>query len=317
MGTGALLSFLCAALAAGGNAVANVMQRKASLEQPEHREFGPALVWDLVRRPTWLLGFGGMVAAFVLQAVALGLGPLSSVETIITLEVPLTLLVASRVFNARLGRGEWSGILVMTVGMIALVAILDPRPGDETDVSRATYALAGGATVATIVALVLAAPRGHRRWRTACLGAAVGTSFGLTATLIKETAAQLSARGIIGVVTTWQTYAAICTGVVGVLLMQWALHTGPLLAAQPGFTLMDPLVSIFWGVLVYNEMTRTGLWLVPATLSAVAIGFGVILLARSPLLVALNEHDIDEEKAAARSRDNRGDIADVAYPFPP
>jgi drug/metabolite transporter (DMT)-like permease len=313
MSTGAWLSFLCALLAAMGNAVANVMQRKASLEEPKQRGFGPALLWDLVRRSTWLLGFGGMVASFVLQAVALGLGELSAVETVITLEVPLTLLVASRVFKTRLGRAEWSGVIVMTGSMIVLLVVLDPRPGNETDVSHATYALAGGATVATIAALVIAAQRGHRIWRTACLGAAAGTSFGLTATLIKETAAQLSARGVYGVVSTWQTYAAISTGLLGVVLMQWALHSGTLLAAQPGFTLMDPLVSIFWGVLVYHEVTRGGLWLIPASLSAVAIGAGVVLLARSPLLVTLNEHDVSDERSAVDPLGDLDDASDSAH----
>ena len=79
-----------------------------------------------------MLGFGGLVASFVLQAVALGLGPLSAVEPIITLEVPLTLLVASAVFHTRLGRREWTAILVMTCGMIALIAILDPQAGNES-----------------------------------------------------------------------------------------------------------------------------------------------------------------------------------------
>jgi drug/metabolite transporter (DMT)-like permease len=295
-----LLSFLLAAIAACGNALANVMQRKASLQQPPDRKFGRALLWDLLHRSTWLLGFAGMVGSFVFQALALGFGPLSSVETIITLEVPLTLLVASRVFATPLGRGEWSGILLMTGSMIALLAVLDPRPGNESDVSYMIYALAGGATAGMIVVLIIAAQRGHRLWRTACLGAATGASFGLTATLIKEVVAQFSARGIVGVVTTWQTYAAIGTGIFGVVVMQWALHLGPLLAAQPGFTLMDPLVSIFWGVLVYNEVIRRGIWLLPAAIAAVGIGLGVVLLARSPLLVAINEHDIAEEKAAAR-----------------
>jgi drug/metabolite transporter (DMT)-like permease len=298
MSTAAWWSFLCAALAAMGNAVSNVMQRKASLEEPEQRPFGPALLWDLVRRSTWLLGFGGMVASFVLQAVALSLGELSAVETIITLEVPLTLLVASRVFQNRLGRAEWTGVIVMTGSMIALLAVLDPRPGDETDVSPVIYALAGGATVGLIATLVIVAQRGHRIWRTACLGAAAGTSFGLTATLIKETTAQLSARGVTGVVTTWQTYGAIGMGILGIVLMQWALNSGTLLAAQPGFTLMDPLVSIFWGVLVYHEVTRGGLWLIPAIGCAIGLGVGVVLLARSPLLTTLNEHDIRDETSA-------------------
>lgn len=158
------------------------------------------------------------------------------VETVITLEVPLTVLVASRAFSARIGLREWSGILVMTAGMISVVAVLNPRPGSEIGVAHTISALAGGGTAATVAALVLAARRGRRIWRTACLGAATGTSFGLIATLIKETVAQLSDRGIFGVMSTWQTYAAIGFGVLGIVLMQAALHLGPLLAAQPGFT---------------------------------------------------------------------------------
>jgi drug/metabolite transporter (DMT)-like permease len=283
--TGAeLVGFGCAALAAMGNALANVMQRKASLQQPSESSFGPRLLLGLVRDPTWLIGFGGLVASFLLQAVALGLGPLSAVEPIITLEVPLTLLVASWVFGSRLGRFEWSGILMMTAGMIVLIAMLDPRPGEETNVSHLTYVAAGGGTAATIGALVLAARHGNATWRTACLGAAAGTSFGLTATLVKETIAQGENRGAVGVVTTWQTYAAVAFGVLGLVLVQWALHTGPLLAAQPGFTLMDPLVSILWGVLVFNETTRQGAWLVPATFAAITVGVGAVTLAHSPLL---------------------------------
>jgi drug/metabolite transporter (DMT)-like permease len=300
-----LLSYLLAACAAGGNALANVMQRKASLEEPADRPFGLRLLFDLVRSPTWLLGFGGLVASFVLQAVALGFGQLSGVEPIITLEVPLTLLVASRVFGSKLGRPEWTGILVMTAGMIALVAILSPQPGDETNVSHFLYLAAGGGTAATIVALVVAAQRGNSIWRTACLGAAAGTSFGLTATMIKETISRADKDGVLGVVTTWQTYVAISFGILGLVLVQWALHVGPLLAAQPGFTLMDPLVSILWGSLVFGETTRSGAWLVPATLGAIAVGYGVFLLARSPVLAALAE-DSDDAAVPNAIRDPQG-----------
>jgi drug/metabolite transporter (DMT)-like permease len=285
---GQLLSYVLAALAAAGNAVGNVMQRKASLEESPDRPFGLGFLLDVIRRPVWILGFSGLVASFVLQAIALGLGELSAVEPIITLEVPLTVLVASRVFGGRVGRAEWSAIFVMTAGMILMIAALNPQPGDETHVNHVTYVMAGGGTAATIVALVLASRRGSRFWRTGFLGAAAGTAFGLTATLVKETATQFSEHGVLGVVTTWQTYIAIGFGVLGVVIMQWALHTGPLLAAQPGFTLMDPLVSILWGVLVFNEVTRSGPWLVPATIGGVAIGAGVAMLSRSPLLAQLN-----------------------------
>ena len=293
MGPTDLLSYLLAAFAATGNALANVMQRKSSLEQDPDRPFGVGLLWDLVRSPTWIVGFLGLVGSFVLQAVALGFGQLSAVEPIITLEVPLTLLVAARVFGSRLQRPEWTGILLMTAGMIALVAFLAPKSGNETGVASRTYAAAGGATAATIVILLVLSRRGGPIWRTACLGMATGTSFGLTATFIKETISQGDARGVVGVLSTWQTYTAVGFGVLGLVIMQWALHTGPLLAAQPGFTLMDPLVSILWGVLVFEEMTRTGWWLVPATIGAVGVGWGVVLLAHSPLLEQLNEEAPD------------------------
>jgi hypothetical protein len=52
---------------------------------------------------------------------------------------------------------------------------------------------------------------------------------------------------------------------------------------------MDPIVSVLWGVLVYNETTRTGGWLALATAGMLVLGVGVVVLARSPLLAAVNE----------------------------
>ena len=295
--TSDVTSLVCATLAAGGNALSNVMQRRASLEQPPEQRFGLRLLAGLVRRRTWLLGFGGMVSSFVLQAVALDLGQLSAVETVITLEVPLTLVVAARVFRAPMGAAGWIGIWTMTAGAIAVIASLDPRPGQVAGVSHAVYAIAGGGTAMFVVVLLLAAQHGRAMWRTACLGAAAGTAFGLTAALIKATVAELSAHGVTGMLSSWQTYAAAVTGLSGVLIMQWALHTGPLLASQPGFTLMDPLVSILWGSLVYGEVMRTGLWLAPAAAGALAIGVGVPLLARSPLVTGYDDPRLGEARS--------------------
>ena len=108
---------------------------------------------------------------------------------------------------------------------------------------------------------------------------------------------RLDAHGVVAILITWQTYAAASVGIAGVVLMQWALHTGPLLAAQPGFTLFDPLVSTLWGVLIYHEAVRSGWWLLPALLAAVTIASGVLMLARSPLLSALAEDTLTDHLA--------------------
>src|ERR1700710_1354844 len=97
-----LLSYLLAAIASLGNAVANVTQRKASLQHPDSASFNRHYLLGLVRDRTWMLGFGGMVVAFGFQAWALGVGQLSAVEPVITLEVPLNLLMANRVLGSPL-----------------------------------------------------------------------------------------------------------------------------------------------------------------------------------------------------------------------
>ena len=304
-----LLSYLCAALAAFGNAIANVMQRKASLQAAPGLGIRPGAAAGARAQPTWLLGISGMVGSFVLQAVALGLGELSAVEPIITLEVPLTMLVASYVFHTQLGRQEWTSILVMTGGMIALVAALDPMPGDESNVNHVTYVLAGGGTAATIVVLIIAAQRQHTIWRTACLGAAAGTSFGLTATLVKESVNQLTTRGIVGLVTHLadlrRDRRSVCSAC-------WSC-SGPCTAGRCWPRSPASPCSIRWSrscgacSSTRGDPDRAPGWCWRPR-AASASGVGVALLARSPLFDP--EHaeasgPVAAESAAARERTRR------------
>lgn len=301
-----VVSLVLAAVAATGNAAAAVLQRKAALEEQD-REFGRGVLGQLVRKPVWVIGILAMVVAFVLHATALNLGELSAVEPIIALELPLSLLFASWVFSSGLGRLEWASTITMTGGVIVVLTALSPTPGKPTHVSHIDYVLAGGGTAGTLGALCLLGRMFRGPVRAASLGAAAGTSFGLTASLVKESVAQLSSRGLFGLVSTWQTYAAISFGVLGVILVQAALHTGPLVAAQPGITLMDPLVSTLWGVLVFDEQVRTGIYLLIAALGAVAMLASVLVLAHSPLL----ESSEDARRVTATHPDDP-----AAYPHP-
>ena len=278
-----ILSLVLAALAATGNAAGAVLQRKAAL-LTQDAEFGRGVLRRLIHMRVWLFGILAMVAAFILHATALDQGQLSAIEPIIALELPLSLLFASWAFQSGLGRLEWASTITMTGGVIVVLTALSPTPGKPTGVSHTTYVLAGSGTAGTVAALCLLGRIGHGPIRAAALGAAAGTSFGLTASMVKESMSQLSHRGLFGLVSTWQTYAAICFGVLGVILVQAALHAGRLVAAQPGITLMDPLVSTLWGVLVFDEQTRGGVYLWIAALGAIAMLASVLVLARSPLL---------------------------------
>jgi hypothetical protein len=55
-------------------------------------------------------------------------------------------------------------------------------------------------------------------------------------------------------------------------------------SSTPGITLSDPIVSILWGLLVFQEKARGGWFIALAVVSGLVMAAAVIGLARSPLL---------------------------------
>jgi drug/metabolite transporter (DMT)-like permease len=270
-----------AVAAAASNALSSVMQREANRKRSDEA-FGLRLLASLVRQPAWLVGAVAMLASFLLQAGALSRGELSSVEPVLVLELPMTLILAAAVLRRRLLLRDWAGIAAMTAGLVLFVALLSPSGGDAAHVSALVSLLATVGTAAGIAALTAVAAAGPDRSRAALFGIAAGSGFGLTASLIKVAMARLSAGGVVGLFTAWQTYGFAVTGVASVVLIQAALHAGTLVAAQPGITLFDPLVSLLWGTVVLGETVSTS---VPAlalsALGAAMIAGSVMVLARS------------------------------------
>jgi glucose uptake protein GlcU len=91
----------------------------------------------------------------------------------------------------------------------------------------------------------------------------------------------------------------VATGALGMFLTQSALNARQLIAAQPGLTLSDPLISVLWGVLAFHEQVRQGWYILGDVACAGAIVAGVIMLAHSPLL---DDSAGDEESAAGPPR---------------
>jgi len=193
-----MLSYLLAVLAACANATSSVLQRKANRKVPRRLNLSWRLIRSLLHQPVWFGGIAAICVGFLLQATALGEGQLSMVEPILILELPLTLILASRVFGQRMRGREWGSAVAMTAGLGALLYLLQPSAGRSTSV----------------------------RWYVWLIG----------------------------------------------------------LAAQPGMTLADPVLSVLWGVLAFHEKVRAGWFAVPEVISLAIVAAAVIALARSPLL---------------------------------
>ncbi|MFE1025590.1 DMT family transporter [Streptomyces sp. NPDC058818] len=277
---GVVLPVLFALLAAFSNALATVLQRRAALSVPQTQGFRPGLVLDLLRRPVWIGGMLAVVVAGVAQAVALATGPLSLVQPLFVLELPLALLLASLMTGRHMSHVMWLAVGGVVVGLGVALASAAPD-GGEADVPLDRWV---PALVACAVAAVLLTAAGLKRpvgkARAGCLGAATAVCYALTAALMKDSMRVLDTDGLVGFLTTWQTYGFAAAGAGAVLLLEHAMQGGPLVASQPALTLGDAAVSLLLGVVLYQEDVRVGWWIVPQLLGVALIVMGVLTLAR-------------------------------------
>lgn len=291
MGAG-MLTYVLAVLAACANATSSVLQRKANREVPQTENLSWKLIRDLLHQPVWFGGVLAVMVGFLLQATALGTGELAVVEPVLVLELPITLILASRVFGSRMRWQEWASTIAMTAGLAGLLYFLSPSGGQSAGLPLYGWIIGIGANLAVVAGLVALGRHGpagrgggggSSSRQAALLGVAAGAAFGLTAALMKGMTGTF-AGGLGKLFTSWQLYGMVAAGILGLFLVQSAMNAGRLIAAQPGLTLSDPIVSILWGVLAFGEQVRGGMNILFATLSGLLMAGAVVALARSPLL---------------------------------
>lgn len=276
-----MIAVVLAVCAAVSNAVATVLQRRAARDAPSDERLRLALIVDLIQQPAWLGGIAALIAGFGFQAAALSQGELALVQPILAVELPLTLFVAGRVFHRSVGRRARIGAAMMAAGLAALLLGLAPRSG-TTQASLVRWVLAIVAVAAMTAVLVVFGRVGGSIG--ACLlGAAAGLDFGLTAALMKAATDRLP-EGLAAVFGSWQLYAMVAVGILSLFLLQNALQSGTLVAAQPAVTCADPVAGVLLGVFLFHEPVRLGGWLTLELFGVAAVLAGSIELARSPVL---------------------------------
>jgi drug/metabolite transporter (DMT)-like permease len=268
----AILLSLAASLC---TATASVCQRLGARRalRGEMRGFDVLLVFRLARQPTWLLGFASMIAGFAFQVSALRFGPLALVQPILAVELLWVFgYLVLRPGGRRARWREWGAAIAMSAGISVFLRAAAPTGGHEHAQALAWWVsgLAAGAAVAVAVA---AAGDGPPPRRAACLGIATGIAWGFVAAVIKELSSHV-ANGPAAVFTTWSPYVLAVVGAAAMLLASHAMAAGPLAAAQPGFTIGDPVTAILLGAFLFGEHLGT----TPAALAAEVLGLLVLAL---------------------------------------
>jgi glucose uptake protein GlcU len=113
----------------------------------------------------------------------------------------------------------------------------------------------------------------------AMFATAAGLSYAFQAAVTKVFVTQLGV-GAITVLTTWTTYALIVSALVGFAMQQSALKTGFLAPAMAASNATTLIVSVFLGVIVFQETLSNGQGrLLPALIGLALAIVGVVLLA--------------------------------------
>ena len=164
-----MLTYALAVLAACANAVSSVLQRKANKRVPQSANMSLRQIRMLLHQPVWFAGIAAITIGFLLQASVLGTGQLAVVEPVLVLELPFTLIFASRVFRQRLGPRGWLPAAAMTAGLAGLLYFLAPSMGGPPRVHWYGGLAGVGGNLLLVGFLILLARRGSIRRRSTVL----------------------------------------------------------------------------------------------------------------------------------------------------
>ena len=263
--------------------VASAVQHGEAGEVERFAAYDPGLLTALARRPRWLAGVVADVLAVVLQAVALGNGPVALVQPLLVAGLPAAVLLSCLLARRLPARSELAGVALCTLGLGAL-APATATAGLPVDPTRSAAALAGVLLAAATAALLLLA---RLRPGTAgvATGAAAGVAAGTAGVLLAVCAGRAGSPHEL--LTGLAPYATVAVGGLALLLAQAAFQTGAIGAPLATLSLVEPAVAVLLAVVLLSEHLPGTLASVTAAVLGTALAVaGVVVLVRGPVLSA-------------------------------
>jgi drug/metabolite transporter (DMT)-like permease len=280
--------FVLALLAAGANAFATVLQRLGLEEAHPVSRSSYHLMASVLRRPIWFAGLALTTASFLLQALALSFGNLSTVQPIMVTEILFLVIILSTWFHHQVKKTDWIAVFGTAVGLGVFLWLSYSKEGHSYP-TQYDWELLLVAAAGAIVLGLAAAQRGPRSWRAVCYGASAAICFALTAAFIKTVADEWP-RGVVYVFSHPAAYAVAVAGLIGLVISQHALDAGPVAASQAALLIVNPFSSIVMGIWLFKDHVHaTGS---RAIVEGVCLGlmfYSLLLLSQSQLVSSSRE----------------------------
>jgi drug/metabolite transporter (DMT)-like permease len=229
---------------------------------------------NLFRSRWWTVGWLVALGAWGLHVGALSLAALSLVQAVMSGGLVFLAVLAERVFGFHLGRRQWLGVAVTSLGL-AVLGLTRGHVAGETG----RYSLAGLIAVESAVfaiaglLVVASAPGGRFHHREGMfLGAGAGALFGVSDVAIKYLAHRVPSD-VFALLSPW-TLAALVAAVVAFYASARGLQVGPAVEVIVLTSVAANIAAIFGGILVFQESIGKG----PVAIVARVTAFSLVIV---------------------------------------
>lgn len=236
----------------------------------------------LVRNGRWLLGLAALGTGALLHACALGLAPLSVVQPVGVLALPITVLLNVRAHGIpvrELNHSAIFAVVASTGGVAAFVTLAagsaQATPVPAEDELLATQIVAVGVVTLGVIGLL-------SRSKVRCMAYAAGcaVAYGLVSLLMRGLAQQIG-TGDIAQIDLRPAAGIVIAMFVGGWLLQHGYASGPPDLVVACLTVIDPLVAVGLGIGLLGEADHVGAATAVGEFLCAAIACaGVFVLAR-------------------------------------
>jgi drug/metabolite transporter (DMT)-like permease len=243
-----LLGSLCYGLS-------SILEQREAAAAPPGTTMRLGLLTHLAQRPVWLLGNLAGLFGFGLQLLALRHGSLALVQPLFVSGLVFALVGGAISERRRLARREWASMALVAVGLIVFLVVARPGRGHPNASTMGWIAL-GAATVLSVGVICLLSLR-SRHLRPLFLATGAGILFGVTAAVAERTS-HLLHIGLLRTLEHVPPYAMFVCAVAALVLSQSAFQAAELRWSLPTLTIVEPLVAILIGQVLYGEHISLG-----------------------------------------------------------
>jgi drug/metabolite transporter (DMT)-like permease len=250
-----LLGLALAAASAATSQIGFLLRQRGAVAAPDVDVRHPLRsAIDLFRSRWWTIGYVVAAIAYGLHVAALGLASLSLVQAVLAGGLVLLALIAERFFGFELGKREWAGVALASIGLAFLALTGESGGGQETsNYSAPAMILFETVLVGIGVALILSGrvPRVEAQ-RGVLLGVSAGLLFTVTHVAVKAMMGKADA-GLLEALASPFLVLAVGCAVAAFFASARSLQLGPAVPVIAMTSVASNASAIPAGIIVFGD----------------------------------------------------------------